>query len=709
MKLQQLALAALSFLASNVAAESQIDPQRVIGGAIGVSQSQQAATDWNKTLPLMQTCFNIALQRQRTNLNAIIQQGIGPDDPRLAQIKQSCEQYSNKQFRTGFACTLNAPDGRVVNTTCDEAFAIPRTNGTLQQITVEQAMRESANNHIVVTGQFERSDAIGQRPTQQKLGVQRQPSAHELTNIKSDTGSNQTPGQTQTSCDLEAANKYDLDRKADGKEINEINTDAAIKACTLAIEQYPGVARFKRQLGRAYFGARKFDDALKVLSSIPDDPSAQNILGILWANGLSVPRDMERAVELWSKASSKNIPGAQANLATLYLNGTSVLKDEKKAANLFEAAAQAGLPEAQAQIGILYQRGQGVPQRYDLAYLWYEKAATQGNAIGQSGLGVFFYNGFSVGKDLKKALHWFTLAAERGNTPAMRNLSVMYEIGEGAEKDLPKSYEYLKKAAEAGDAEAQTALPRLDLKYKKLLSDLREIGWQAGTCSGESNTWNNCLAKTTDQQGYVVYAFYKDAKKNGKFLMLYPNGGQMLGTYQNNVISGTGTLTTYTGNQKTEYEGNFSYGRFQGKGELKYGNGEKFVGEFQNGERHGNGILYALDGSIKRKGQWTQGLYFDPSRPRNIKSLIMCQDPYNAGRQESVAATLMGDFANGNTNAVSARLGVQSIREICRLHQQPITNMKIIEEASLIGSDEKSRYYVYSDGNASIGFAEYEN
>jgi len=60
---------------------------------------------------------------------------------------------------------------------------------------------------------------------------------------------------------------------------------------------------------------------------------AQTSLGLMFARGYGVEKNIELALKWWKLAAiQKNDPGAQFNLATLYLEGKSVGQ------NLVEAA-----------------------------------------------------------------------------------------------------------------------------------------------------------------------------------------------------------------------------------------------------------------------------------------------------------------------------------------------------------------------------------
>lgn len=156
----------IQFISINV--QAQNNPLgNILGGIIGAAQTQQAAAEWQKTSQLLQFCFNTGLQRNRTNINGLIQNGIGPNDARLLQLKQSCEQYTNRSLKQNFSCNLTSQNGQNVTTQCDESFALQTQNGNLQQVTVEQAIVENFNNRRITIGQFERQDALTQRLNQQ--------------------------------------------------------------------------------------------------------------------------------------------------------------------------------------------------------------------------------------------------------------------------------------------------------------------------------------------------------------------------------------------------------------------------------------------------------------------------------------------------------------------------------------------------------------
>lgn len=113
---------------------------------------------------------------------------------------------------------------------------------------------------------------------------------------------------------------------------------------------------------------------------------------------------------------------AQYNLGVMYANGLGVPRDADKAARWFHAAAKAGDARAQYNLGNMYAQGQGVPMNLSRAAHWYAKAAEQGLADAQYNLGRLYYMGAGVQRDFVEAYVWMQLAADRGVKLAERGL-----------------------------------------------------------------------------------------------------------------------------------------------------------------------------------------------------------------------------------------------------------------------------------------------
>jgi len=113
---------------------------------------------------------------------------------------------------------------------------------------------------------------------------------------------------------------------------------------------------------------------------------------------------------------------AQYNLGVMYANGQGVPRDLEKAATWFQMSARGGDARAQFNLGNMYAHGEGVPRDLSRAAEWYAKAAEQNLPDAQYSLGRLYYMGTGAKQDLVEAYFWMSLAADQGVTPAGRAL-----------------------------------------------------------------------------------------------------------------------------------------------------------------------------------------------------------------------------------------------------------------------------------------------
>lgn len=109
------------------------------------------------------------------------------------------------------------------------------------------------------------------------------------------------------------------------------------------------------------------------------NPSAMNNLGLMYANGLGVPRDATAAVNWYIQAAQLGHLHAINNLGTMYELGQGIPQDYAAAAEKYALAAKHGLADAQYNLGALYEAGKGVPNDWLQAYIWYSIATRQGD------------------------------------------------------------------------------------------------------------------------------------------------------------------------------------------------------------------------------------------------------------------------------------------------------------------------------------------
>lgn len=113
---------------------------------------------------------------------------------------------------------------------------------------------------------------------------------------------------------------------------------------------------------------------------------AQFSLGVAYATGQGVTRNLEQAVKWWQTAGTRGHLGAQLNLGLLYWRGEGIEKDLVKARMWWQRAANGGDATAQFHLGALAAVGEGEPRNYKEAVRWWKLSAAQGNRQAMKGL-----------------------------------------------------------------------------------------------------------------------------------------------------------------------------------------------------------------------------------------------------------------------------------------------------------------------------------
>lgn len=147
-------------------------------------------------------------------------------------------------------------------------------------------------------------------------------------------------------------------------------------------------------------------------------------------------------------------PGALYDLGLKYANGDGVPKNLESAADLFLRAAKADHTKAQAALCWMSYQGQGIRQDFTEAARWCAAAAERGEASAQYGAGILNREGLGCSKNERKAAQWLAKAAEQGYLQAQYELGVMYQEGVGVQRDPVIGDAWLRKAADGGSLSA---------------------------------------------------------------------------------------------------------------------------------------------------------------------------------------------------------------------------------------------------------------
>lgn len=180
---------------------------------------------------------------------------------------------------------------------------------------------------------------------------------------------------------------------------------------------------------------------------------AQFDIGVLYAQGLGVARDLTEAARWYQRAADQGNLEAEFALGQMYSRGWGVPRDEQDAMRWFELASN-GLDSDGPPTGWATLDGYGVPQDQTQAAYWYQKAAEKGHAEAAYNLAGLYASGKGVPKDEEQATHWVRTAASKGYAPAQAALGVRYATGNGIAKDDRRAYFWLTLAFLHGDKSA---------------------------------------------------------------------------------------------------------------------------------------------------------------------------------------------------------------------------------------------------------------
>ncbi|XP_074600719.1 HMG-coA reductase degradation 3 isoform X2 [Brevipalpus obovatus] len=236
------------------------------------------------------------------------------------------------------------------------------------------------------------------------------------------------------------------------------------------------------------------------------DPSAQMLIGFMYASGIGMEPDPVKALVYYTFAATGGNLLAQMAMGYRYWSGISVISSCDTALKYYEKVAKkveeevsfsgviaisrvrlldeienpgsysgildddllqyyqflADKGDVNAQVGLgqlHYQGGRGVEQDHARALNYFLQAADAGNANAMAFLGKMYLEGSSVVQQSNEtALKYFKMAAEKGNSVGQSGLGVMYLYGKGVEKDYHKAHKYFSLAANQGWVDGQLQL-----------------------------------------------------------------------------------------------------------------------------------------------------------------------------------------------------------------------------------------------------------
>ena len=198
-------------------------------------------------------------------------------------------------------------------------------------------------------------------------------------------------------------------------------------------------------------------------------------------------KDYLEAMRLWRLAANQGVGAAAFRVGLLYADGLGVPRDYTQAMPWYRMAAAKGNTKAENNLGNLYNYARGVPQDYAEAMRWYRLAAEKGNAEAEDSLGFMFARGHGVAQDYVEAARWYRLSVDKDNSQAQFNLGVLYRDGQGVDLDYKEAARLFRLSAEQGLAAGQYALGLLYAHGRGVDEDLVQARFWIGKAAAQDN------------------------------------------------------------------------------------------------------------------------------------------------------------------------------------------------------------------------------
>lgn len=227
---------------------------------------------------------------------------------------------------------------------------------------------------------------------------------------------------------------------------------------------------------------------------------AQLTLGMAYAKGRGVRKNISTALQLLELSSRQGLPEAHYQWAQLLEQHPKLIQSVGQVKRLYESAAGQGHALAQLRLGYLLG-GDWIPSTQNIALkeatklpkktafkrnkdpnladalTFFMMAAEQGLADAQFEVGQMYAQGLGTLQIFEEALHWYALSARQGHAKAQFNLAFLYAHGQGVEQNYIKAYEWYRISHLCSYPLAKKAM---ELTAKKIsVGEIEMADWRA--------------------------------------------------------------------------------------------------------------------------------------------------------------------------------------------------------------------------------------
>lgn len=237
-----------------------------------------------------------------------------------------------------------------------------------------------------------------------------------------------------------------------------------------------------------FISQRKYTEAISILNKLIElnDPTAMNMLGLMYVEGMGVEKDGLKAFNLFKRSVEKDFIKAYYNLGKCYEYGIGTEIDIEKAIELYKKGYDKGDSKCAYALGKIYIKGCKIENKdteigvkylkfscnkkisqacYELAGFYekdkkeikkaikyYIKSGDYNYFQAYTRVGdIYFYGKDIIERDLKKAKRYYEMACSGNEAVGCYRLGFIYFSGlKPVEKDEIKAFEFLNRALNMG-------------------------------------------------------------------------------------------------------------------------------------------------------------------------------------------------------------------------------------------------------------------
>ncbi len=221
-------------------------------------------------------------------------------------------------------------------------------------------------------------------------------------------------------------------------------------------------------------------------------------IGKMYVRGLGTELNYEVAADWFAKSANQKYKFAEYFLGGQYLRGQGVEQNAEQAFALYLRSAKQGFPYADFEVAKMYRDAIGTDKNEAESHVHFRKAFIGFTALEKQShddkiqyrLGWMLQNGIGTERDIPRAKEYFQKSAKLGNIFACYSLAkIIFNEESPTAKDLETAIEYLKTASDSGNQFAQYALAKIYFEGKHITQDIAKAVELFSISAEQGNEW----------------------------------------------------------------------------------------------------------------------------------------------------------------------------------------------------------------------------